>query len=47
METKSELILVHELAILLGTFGPHLECSCEENCLLWGIVEVVIEAFRS
>lgn len=24
-ETKSHLILVHKLAILLGTFGPHLE----------------------
>lgn len=24
-ETKSHLILVHKLAVLLGTFGPHLE----------------------
>lgn len=24
-EAESHLILVHELAILLGTFGPHFE----------------------
>jgi hypothetical protein len=34
METKSKLILVHELTVLLGTFGPHLECRARRIALV-------------